>query len=136
MFGFIFYLTFPFFLAWLMGARRAGALGLACAVALLILGLGFITGLLLTWLIEPSAYWHAYHWPGLWASRYTDSIGYDEPFYKALLIPYVLVLDAARIYVHFSVTHGTLALWIPEVASWLTLRNFYVIYRHFASPLA
>lgn len=135
MLGFIFFLLFPFFVAWLMGIKRAASLGLACAITLAVLGLGFVTGLLFTWFVERSAYWHAYQWPGLLTSQYVDSIGIDEPFYKVLLIPYLLLLDVARIYFHFSVTHGTLALWIPEVISWFTLRNLYVIYRHLSAPL-
>lgn len=129
MVAFIFYLVLPFFLLWIMGSRRAGALGIACAIVLFVLGLGFVTGLLITFFIEPASYWQAYHLPSLWAARYTDSLGYDDPLYKALLIPYVVLLDALRVYVHFNVTHGTLALWIPEVASWVVLRNFYVIHR-------
>lgn len=79
MFGFIFFLFFPFILAWLMGIKRAAPLGIACAITLLVLGMGFVTGLLFTWFIERPDYWRAYHWPGLLASQYADSIGYDDP---------------------------------------------------------
>lgn len=125
----LWYLGFPFFFLWIIGFRRAGWFGLGVAAVLLVLLLGFITGLLFTWFIEPQSYWHAYAMPKLVTNTYTDSLSWDAPMYKMLLIPYLFVFDILRIYVHFSLTHGTLALWIPEFVSFFILRNWYVVYR-------
>jgi hypothetical protein len=135
MYAFIAFVAFPFFFFWLLGSRLAGWLGVLFVVTLVILGVGFVTGLLFTWFIEPQSYWHAYQMPELSTNIYANNLGLDDPMYKMLAIPYIVLFDAAKIYVSLSLGHGTLELWIPEFVSFFILRNLYVISRRVSSGL-
>ena len=136
MLSFIWFLAFPFFFMWLLGVRRAGWIGFACVIVVLVLALGFITGLLFTFFVEPQSYWQAYRLPELTTNAYADSLNLGDPLYKLLVIPYLALYDAMKVYLHFSLTHGTVALWIPELISFAILRNLYAISVYLRPPVS
>lgn len=136
MLSFIWYLAFPFFFMWIMGVRRAGWFGIVFVTALLVLALGFITGLLFTFFMEPQAYWQTYRLPELTTNTYTDNLSLGDPLYKLLVIPYLALYDAVKVYLHFSLTHGTVALWIPELVSFSILRNLYAVFVYLRPPVS
>jgi hypothetical protein len=111
----------------MMGQRWAWKGIFLYFTTVLLLILGFGVGLGFKFLVEPSSYWQTYVLPDLLFQSYIDNIANDAPLYKYILALPIGFLDCIRVYVHFNFERGGLALWIPEIMSFICIRNFWKI---------
>jgi hypothetical protein len=129
MFAFLFFVVIPFIIAGLAGVRYAFTIAGVIIGISIILALGFVFGLTLTFFFLPDAgaYFKAYKFPSLWSAELIDSLGGKTPMYTILMIPSAFFADLYKIYFHFSFTNGNIFLWIPELMSWSIIYNLFKI---------
>jgi hypothetical protein len=121
---FIFFIVFPFFVLGLLGVNWGYKMAASLAIVMVVIGLGAILALLIAAVSEPSSYWRSYKMPALWSSQYMSSLSVtDDGFYKYFALPYLFASDLVRLYVHFSLNHGSLKIWIPELISIVICAN-------------
>ena len=87
----------------------------AFLITLIVIIFGFFAGLLLSFLYEPVSYWRSYNMPIFWVEQYLAYMERDTTRMLGIfLLPPLLLIDFFRIYIHFSLTHGSIGLWISE----------------------
>ena len=96
-------------------------------ITVLLLIVGFGVGLSWKWLVEPQSYWKSYTVPEMWMSTYINSLDVDAPLIDSLYALPLGFIDGIRLYIDFNLQKGGLALWIPEIVSFITIRNFWVM---------
>lgn len=128
MIAYILFLAFPFIILFLLGFKIPLKYFIIFTIVTGIIFLGFIFGLAMTWFVTDSQYWRSYEFPDLLTEAYKESLTWQDLPIKYMAIPFIFLVDLFRIYFHMNFTHGHIALYLGEAASYFILWNITKIY--------